>query len=233
MRIDIWSDIICPFCTIGKAELDAALAGFPHADEVTIVPRSFELQPSDGTPRSVEPVVEHLMRKYGISEAQVAAQNDQLAARASGLGLEFNWRGSLAAPTLDAHRLVKLAATVGLAREVETALMTAYFTEGRDISDHAVLREVAEHAGLDAARVAEVLASGEFADAVRADQAEAAALGVRGVPFFVIDGRLGVSGAQPSNTFGRALAQAWATSHPVVEFASETAGDSCGVDGCA
>lgn len=233
MRIDIWSDIICPFCTIGKAELDATLATFAHADDVTIVPRSFELQPGDGTPRPVEPVVEHLVRKYGITEAQVAAQNDQIAARASRLGWEFNWREALAAPTLDAHRLVKLAATVGLAREVETALMAAYFTHGRDVSDHEVLTEVAVTAGLDAGRVAEVLASGEYADAVRADQAEAAALGVRGVPFFVIDGRLGVSGAQTSETFGRALAQAWAASHPVVDLASQTAGDSCGVDGCA
>ena len=232
MRIDIWSDIICPFCTVGKAELDAALAAFPHADEVTIVPRSFELQPSDGTPRVVEPVMEHLTRKYGISETQVAAQNDAIAERASALGLAFDWRHALAAPTLDAHRLVKLAATVGLAREVETALMTAYFSEGRDVSDHAVLAEVGTSSGLDAARVAEVLASDEFADAVRADQREAAELGVRGVPFFVIDGRLGVSGAQASETFGRALAQAWATSHPVTDLTSQTAGDSCGVDGC-
>ena len=212
MRIDIWSDIICPFCTLGKAELDAALATFPHADEVTIVPRSFELQPGNGTDRVAEPVVEHLTRKYGISPQQVAAQNDQIAARASALGLEFNWRTALAAPTLDSHRLVQLAATVGLAREVESALMQAYFTDGRDVSDHAVLTDVATAAGLDAARVAEVLASDEFADAVRADQAEAGRLGVRGVPFFVIDGRLGVSGAQLSDAFEQALARAWAAS---------------------
>lgn len=229
MRIDFWSDIICPFCTIGKAELERALASFPHADQVTIVPRSFQLQPDAAR---VEPVAEHLAHKYGLSAAQVAAQSDQIAARASGLGLEFNWRVALAAPTLDAHRLVKLAATVGRAREVETALMLAYFTEGRDVSDHGVLTEVALAAGLDAARVAEVLASDEFLDAVRADQDEAAQLGVRGVPFFVIEGRFGVSGAQSAEAFAQALTRAWALTHPVVDLGVGVSGPACGPDGC-
>lgn len=229
MRIDIWSDIVCPFCTIGKAELDRALAAFPHADEVTIVPRSFELQPGG---RAAEPVAAHLARKYGMSSAQVEAQSDQIAARAAGLGLRFDWRAALAAPTLDAHRLVKLAGTAGLAREVETALMLAYFSEGRDVSDHGVLADVAGAAGLDGDRVAEVLASDEYADAVAADQAEAARLGVRGVPFFVIDGRFGVSGAQSAETFGEALARAWSSSHPIVDLGVQGTGPACGPDGC-
>nr|NLI49930.1 DsbA family oxidoreductase [Propionibacterium sp.] len=230
MRIEIWSDIVCPFCTIGKAELDKALAAFPHADEVTIVPRSFELQPGGS---AVEPVAEHLAVKYGWSPAQVAAQCDRIDARAAGLGLRYDWRAAIAAPTLDAHRLVKLAATVGLARKVETALMLAHFSEGRDVSDHGVLAEVAVGAGLDANRVAEVLASDEYADAVRADQAEAAALGVRGVPFFVVDGRFGVSGAQSAETFGEALARAWSLTHPIVDLGVQGTGPACGPDGCS
>lgn len=229
MRIDVWTDIICPFCTVGKAELDRALAAFPHADEVTVVPRSFELHP--GAP--VEPTIDYLTRKYRWSPAQLAAQCDHIAARAQGVGLTYNWRPSISAPTLDAHRLVKLAATQGLAREAEDALMLAYFTDARDVSDHGVLREVAAEVGLDAARVDEVLSSEEFADAVAADGAEAKQYGVTGTPFFLIDGKYSLSGAQPAEAFAQALTQVWALTHPVVDLGVAASGPSCGVDGCA
>ena len=229
MRIDVWTDIICPFCTVGNAELDRALASFPHADQVTVVPRSFELHP--GAP--VEPTTDYLTRKYGWPPAQLAAQCDHIAARAESVGLTYHWRPSISAPTLDAHRLVKLAAAQGLAREAERAFMLAYFTDARDVSDHAVLREVAAAVGLDAARIDQVLASDEFADAVAADGAEARQYGVTGTPFFLIDGKYGISGAQPAEAFSRALMQVWAETHPVIDLGSGASGPACGVDGCS
>ena len=201
MRIDVWTDIICPFCTIAKAELDKALASFPHADEVTVVPRSYELHP--GAP--VEPTTEYLEKKYGWSPEQLARQCDHIDASARRLGLTYNWRPSINAPTLDAHRLVKLATTQGLGRPAEDAFMHAYFTDAKDVSDHDVLREVAASVGLDPTRVDEVLASDEFADAVAADSAEARRHGVTGTPFFLIDGKYALSGAQPAEAFGEAL----------------------------
>lgn len=229
MRIDVWTDIVCPFCTIGKAELDKALASFPHADEVTVVPRSFELHPD----APVEPLADYLTRKYGWSPSQLAAKCDHIADRAENVGLRYNWRPSLSAPTRDAHRLVKLAATEGLANEAELAFMLAYFTHAHDVSDHTVLREVAAGLGLDAGRVDAVLASDEFGDAVDADRAQAEALGVRATPFFLIDGTYGLSGAHPAETFGQALAEVWSLTHPVVDLGLAPTGPVCGPQGCA
>ncbi len=231
MRIDVWSDIICPFCTVGKAELERALAAFPHADQVTVVPRAFELHPG----AAVEPTIDYLETKYGWTPAQLAAQCDAIDARARAVGLHYNWRPSISAPTLDAHRLVKLAATQGLERQAEDAFMLAYFTDAADVSDHGVLRRVAASVGLDAAAVDEVLASDAFADAVAADTAEAQAYGVHGTPFFLIDGTYGVSGAQTAAAFGQALTRVWAETHPIVPLLDlgGPAGPSCGPDGCA
>ncbi len=232
MRIDVWTDIICPFCTIAKAELDKALASFPHADEVTVVPRSCELHP--GAP--VEPTTEYLEKKYGWSPEQLARQCDHIDASARRLGLTYNWRPSINAPTLDAHRLVKLATTQGLGRPAEDAFMHAYFTDAKDVSDHDVLREVAASVGLDPTRVDEVLASDEFADAVAADSAEARRHGVTGTPFFLIDGKYALSGAQPAEAFGEALNRVWAETHPVtplIDLGLGEAGPACAPDGCA
>lgn len=233
MRIDVWTDIICPFCTIAKAELDQALASFPHADPVTVVPRSYELHP--GAP--VEPTTQYLEKKYGWSQALVARQCDHIDARARTLGMTYNWRPSINAPTLDAHRLVKLAAAEGLARQAEDAFMHAYFTDAQDVSDHDVLRDVAASVGLDAARVDEVLASDKFADAVAADTAEAQRHGVTGTPFFLIDGQYTISGAQPAEALREALDRVWADTHPIKPLINlgigTAAAPSCGPDGCA
>lgn len=234
MRIDVWTDIICPFCTIAKAELDRAVASFPHADQVSVHPRSYELHP--GAP--VEPTTDYLEKKYGWSSAELAAQCDAIDARARALGLHYNWRPSISAPTRDAHRLVKLASTVRLGREAEDAFMHAYFTDARDVSDHAVLREVAASVGLDAARVDAVLASDEFADAVAADTAEAQQYGVTGTPFFVIDGKYALNGAQPAEVFAQSLARVWAETHPMTPLLDlglpvDPDAPACGPDGCA
>lgn len=233
MRIEVWTDIICPFCTIAKAELEVALASFPHADSVTVVPRSYELHP--GAP--VEPTTEYLEKKYGWSPQQLARQCDHIDARGRHLGLRYNWRPSINAPTLDAHRLVKLAAAQGLARPAEDAFMHAYFTDAKDVSDHAVLREIATSLGLDAARVEQVLASDEFADVVASETAEARRLGVTGTPFFLIDGKYAVSGPQSAEAFAEVLDRVWAETHPVKQLIDLNVGPgaapSCGLDGCA
>jgi predicted DsbA family dithiol-disulfide isomerase len=238
MRIEIWSDVVCPWCYIGKRRLERALAGFPHADEVEVVYRSFELDPSaprheHGGERELTTPV--LARKYGQSEAQMRRMQEQLIATAAEEGLAFRLLENVHTNTVDAHRLLHLALEIGgpaLQRELKEAMLAAYFSRAEDVGDPAVLRRLATGAGLDAARVDEVLAGDEFADAVEADIAQARAYGAGGVPFHVVDGRYGVSGAQPSEVFGQVLERAWSESHPVLETIGGGA-DACGPDGCA
>ncbi|MGN0099372.1 MAG: DsbA family oxidoreductase [Dietzia sp.] len=217
MRIDIWSDVICPFCWIGKRHLEAALESFrdDHPDVgVEVVWRAYELDPSAPRVASDEPgetSAEMLARKYGMSREEAEAGQEQMAARFRDLGLEFDWRSSRVCSTFDAHRLAALAAEHGRADEVDEGLRRAHFSEGRVISDPEVLRRIGVAAGLPADAVDRVLAGDDFADAVRRDVEAARGIGVRGVPFFVFDGRLAVSGAQPVEVFTRALDQALAS----------------------
>lgn len=214
MRIDIWSDVVCPFCWIGKRHLEAALQQFrvEHPEtEVEMVWRAYELDPD--APRLAgdtggESAAEMLSRKYGMSLAEAEAGQEQMAARFRELGLEFNWRTAAICSTFDAHRLAVLAAEHGQADQVDEALRRAHFTEGRTISDPEVLRRIGVEAGLPADQVDSLLAGADFSDRVREDVETARGIGVRGVPFFVFDGRLAVSGAQPVEVFGQALEQA-------------------------
>ena len=236
MRIDIWSDVVCPWCYIGKRRLEKALADFPHPVEVAW--HSFQLDPGSPT-EPVDTVAAHLGRKYGGGEAAGRQMVDRVEAAAAEEGMIWRHHESLRVSTLDAHRLVHLAEAQGgleLQGAVKEALLDAYFAKARNVADHAVLREIATGAGLDAARVDAVLASDEYADAVWADQEQAAAYGASGVPFFVVDGRYGISGAQPPELFARALQQAWDASHPVLQPVGGPAasdGEACGPDGCA
>lgn len=233
MRIEVWSDVICPFCYVGKRELAKALSQFSHADKVEVIWKSFELDRTAAA--EPEDLVEHLMAKYAMSAEQVAAQNDQLAERAAEVGLEFNWRDAKSVNTLDAHRVIKLAATQGLADEATDRLMKAYFTDGEVISDQEVLVRIATEIGLDEARVREVLAGVEFAEEVHADEQEAAGYGISGVPFFLFEGQWAVSGAQPAELFGQALEQVWAeTNKPRLITLGEEfqGGGGCGGGSC-
>jgi len=237
MRIDVWSDVVCPWCAIGKKRLARALAGFAHRDEVEVVFRSFQLDPSAPS-EPTESAREMLSRKYRMSDAQAAEAQDRVSALAAEEGLDFSRHGeSPFVGTADAHRLLHLALAEGGAVQqaaLKDALLHAYFGEARNVADHAVLREVAVAAGLDPARVDEVLAGDEFADAVEADGRQAAAYGATGVPFFVVDQRFGISGAQPVELFAQALERAWAESHPVLETVPGAVdADACGPDGCA
>jgi predicted DsbA family dithiol-disulfide isomerase len=236
LNIDIWSDVVCPFCYIGKRHLELALQDFDHADDVRITWHSFELDPHTKAQPDAD-LVDMIASKYGVTREQAEAQHEQMAAQARAVGLDFNWRDASPGNTFDAHRLIQLAATHGLADAAEERFKKAYFTEGVNVEDHAPLRRMAIEIGLDAQDVDRVLGSDEYADGVRADEARAAELGVRGVPFFVLDSKYGVSGAQPVAAFTQVLNQVWEKEHASAVLvdplaSSGSAAPACGVDGC-
>jgi len=234
MRLDIWSDVVCPWCFIGKRRLEQALASFEHADEVELVWHSFQLDP--GAPAEpVETVAAALGRKYGGGEAAGKQMIDRVEAVAAEEGMVWRHHESLRVGTVDAHRLLHLALAEGgpaLQGRLKEALLTAYFMEAVNVADHAELRRLALDAGLTEDRVEEVLSSQEFHDEVWADQEQAAAYGATGVPFFVVDGKYGISGAQPSETFAGVLDRVWSETHPSIQVLAGDA-DACGPDGCA
>lgn len=233
MLIEIWSDVVCPWCFVGKRRLERALESFEHADAVEVRWRSFQLDPS-APQHGGELTTPVLARKYGRSEDEMRDMQQQLVDLAAEEGLAFRIFETVHTRTIDAHRLLHLALAQGgpaLQDRLKESLLSAYFEDAGDIGDHAVLRREALSAGLDPERVDEVLASQEYADAVEADIDAASDIGISGVPFFVVDRRLAVSGAQPTEVFSQLLERAWADSHPAVEVLQT--GDACGVDGSA
>ena len=236
VKIEIWSDVVCPWCYIGKRRIENALAGFEHADEVEVHWRSFQLDPGAPT-EPTESAAAMIARKYGQSAAGAQQMQDRVEAVAAEEGLVYRLSQTLHLNTVDAHRLIHLAHEQGgneLQGRVKEALLKAYFTDARNVADHAVLREVALAAGLEPTRVDEVLASREFEAEVHADAEQAQAYGATGVPFFVIDQKYGVSGAQPTEVFTQVLEKAWSASHPRIEvLATGDGAEACGPDGCA
>jgi predicted DsbA family dithiol-disulfide isomerase len=208
MEIEIWSDIACPWCYVGKRRLADALAQFEHAGETTVTWRSFELDPEAPLERPGEGAA-HLAEKYGMSLEQARASQAGLAATAAGEGIEMRFDIQRMGRTFDAHRLVHLAAERGIQDAVKERLMHAYFTEGALMSDHATLVALAAEAGLDPEEAGEVLASDRFAAEVRADERDAQRLGISAVPTFVVDRALGVSGAQPAEQLLAFLREGW------------------------
>lgn len=234
MRIDIWSDVVCPWCYIGKRRLEKALEGFAHRDRVELVYHSFQLDPS--APRvPTETAREMLARKYRMTPEQAAETQGRVTSLAAEEGMAWRHAESPFVNTLDAHRLLHLALAEGRQAELKEALMHAYFGEARNVADHAELRKLAVGVGLDEGRVDEVLGSREFEDAVEADVRRAASYGATGVPFYVVDGKYGVSGAQPTELFAQVVQRAWDESHPGLEIVtgSTDEADACGPDGCA
>jgi predicted DsbA family dithiol-disulfide isomerase len=207
VRVDIWADLVCPWCYLGKRRFENALAEFPHADEVEVVHHSFQLDPTFPA-GEVRDQREVLTEKYGMTAEQATKSGLEMEERAAADGLEYNMTGIRMGNTVDAHQILHLGAKHGLADAVMERLYRAHFTEQRSIFTHDSLVELAVEAGLDAAEAREVLESGTYAEAVAADGAEARALGANGVPFFVIDNRYGVSGAQPKEVFAQALTRA-------------------------
>lgn len=219
MKIEVWSDFACPFCYIGEKRLEKAIAGIPSVD---VVFRSFELDPT-ADKNVVSNTVDRFAEKYGLTLDEAAARVEEISELGRAEGIDFRYAETRYTNTFDALRLAKFAQEKGHA-EIIGRLFDAYFTKNLELSDFAVLKKIAAECGLDSAEVDAVLNSDRYAAEVRADEMEAARLGVHGVPFFVIGGKYGLSGAQPIEIIRRA----------VEDYRAETSldGMTCGADGC-
>ena len=209
MRIEVWSDVVCPWCYVGKRNLDAALAAFDHRDGVEVVWRSYELDP-DGPLERKGTYIGRLAKKYGVGEGEARAMTARMVSAGAAAGVELRFDGLRAGNTFHAHRLLHAAKAVGLQAELGERLFAATFTEGEPIGDRDALLKAAVAVGMDEAHAREVLDSGAHGQDVREDEVEAAELGVRGVPFFAFDRRHAVGGAQPPPVLLEVIEKAWA-----------------------
>jgi predicted DsbA family dithiol-disulfide isomerase len=208
MDVEIWSDIACPWCYVGKRRFEAALAAFEHRDDVVVTWRSFELDPQAPVERSVDSAT-HLAQKYGMSRDEALASQRKLTEVAAGDGLDMRFDLARGANTFDAHRLVQLARAQGVQDAMKERLMRAYFTEGERIGDRETLARLALEVGLPEDDVRDVLAGERYATEVREDERTAMALGINAVPFFVVDRRMGAAGAHPPEALGELLRRGW------------------------
>ena len=208
MNVEIWSDIACPWCYVGKRRFEAALGAFEHRDEVTVTWRSFELDPEAPPAREGDNAT-RLARKYGITREQAVASQQNLAEVAAGDGIEMRFEDVRGGNTFDAHRLIHLGAAHGLQEAMTERLFRAHHSEGELVSDHEVLARLAGEVGLPADEVAATLGSDRYGAQVREDETLAARIGIQGVPFFVVDRAIGVSGAQPPDVLGELLKRGW------------------------
>ncbi len=200
MKVEIWSDFVCPFCYIGKRNFEAALNKAGISEEVEIIYRSFELDPYANRDGNL-PAKEMLMKKYQMSEARAAQSLRDLTDSAKAVGLEYHMDQTIQTNTFDAHRLSHYAKEMGKSQTYMEHIFKAHFTEGLHIGDHKVLKMIAEVIGLDANRVSNILAGDDYADDVRADERMAHEVGIHGVPYFLIDGEFTIYGAQPVASF--------------------------------
>jgi predicted DsbA family dithiol-disulfide isomerase len=228
MHIEIWSDIACPWCYVGKRRFEAALAAFEHRDEVKVTWRSFELDPGAPAERE-DDAAGHLASKYGTGREQAERMHAHMTEMAAGEGLEFRFDRLRLGNTFDGHRLVHLAARHGIQDAVKERLFRAYLTEGELIADPTTLKRIGTEAGLPADEIDDLLAGDRFTDEVRDDERTASQLGIGAVPFFVADRALGASGAQSPEVLLDFLRQGWERrpALPVV-----VGGEACGPDGC-
>jgi len=227
VHVEIWSDIACPWCYIGKRRFEAALASYEHRDEVSVTWRSFELDP--GAPAELEvDGATHLAEKYGTTREEALAMQARMTEAAAGDGLDFRFDIARRGNTFDAHRLVHLAAAHGAQDAMKERLMRAYLTEGELISDAAALERLALEVGLPEEEVRGLLVGNRFAAEVREDEQTATRMGINAVPFFVVDRAIGASGAHPPEQLVELLRQARAKNPPIPVTA---AADTCDVDG--
>ncbi len=233
MKIEIWSDIVCPFCYIGKRRIENALKNHPHVDKIEVEWKSFLLNPdmvSDPNKKNVEYLAE--IKGWSIEQAKQITQ--QVVDMAAQEGLEYNMDMAVVANPKDAHRVLQYAKTQGQGDAMKERFLKAYFTEGKNIADFDTITALAVEVGLDANKVKAVLESGEYADKIQYDIYESQQLGVRGVPFFVLDGKYGISGAQHPDVFKDTLDKAWsnyAKEHSPLEMVNSDIGDACDIDG--
>lgn len=237
MRVEVWSDIVCPWCFVGVRHLELALEELGAGDDIDVVLRSYQLAPGART-QSPEEHLAGLARKYGTSVGEMKARQAQIVAAGAQVGIDFRFDRAISGDTFDAHRLLHLALQRGVQSQLKHQLFRAYFTDGKPIADAATLREAAVAAGLDGTEVDTVLAGGAYASAVQADISTARELGITGVPFFLVDGRLALSGAQPPALMAKVLRRALDERRPV-HITDALAGvdtdphAACGPDGCS
>jgi len=232
MKVEIWSDIMCPFCYIGKRQFEKGLQGFAYKDEIEIVWRSFQLHPG----MEYEPgktIHQVLADKKGLPVEQAKQLNEHVTNSARQLGLQYNLDNAIPANTFHAHRLSHLAARFGLQNQMEERLFHAYFSEGKNIGDIATLLDMGMEIGLPEKQVREMLETNAYSDDVNRDLESAVELGIRGVPFFVIDEKYAVSGAQPDGLFKEALETAWKEHQPENRYTDikKTETGTCSLDG--
>jgi len=231
LKVEIWSDYQCPFCYIGKRRFEKALNQFENKSEVEVVFRSFELDPNAKRDNKVN-MYEMLAGKYGMSMEQAKAQTEGIQQQAQAEGLEYHFDKMILTNSLDAHRLLHFAAAKGKEKEMNELLFKAYFTNTLHIGNQEVLTALAAEAGLDPIEAKEMLESDQYTSEVRADQQEGSKLGITGVPFFVINRKYGVSGAQPTDLFLNTLKKAWEEDDSLLLSGNASDGDSCNDDSC-
>ena len=233
MKIEIWSDFVCPFCYIGKRRLEQALEKFPEREHIEIIFKSFELDPYVETNHSIS-IHEALAKKYGIRVEEAKSMNENVIRQAKSVGLEYNFENMSPTNTFRVHRLAKYAETEGKALEMTERLLSAHFIESKRIDDLEHLVQLAEDVGLDREKVLEVLQDEtKYAEEVRRDEQEAGLLGIRGVPFFVINRKYAISGAQPEEVFLKALQKVAEEERPYrLKEIAGNGGLQCNEEGC-
>lgn len=234
MKVEIWSDVMCPFCYIGKRKFEKALNGFEGKEHIEVIWKSFQLDPTTVTDPSLN-TIDHLAEKKGWSKEQARETTAHVSNIAKQVGLDFHFDKAVVANSFDAHRLSHLAKKHGKQNELEEKLFSAYFTEGKNTADHDTLSQIAVEIGLDKHEVDDLLKSELYADKVEEDIDQAQQIGVRGVPFFVLDRKYAVSGAQEPDAFLQALTRAYGEHQkekPLQQLNAEGSADACGPDGC-
>lgn len=233
LKIQIWSDIMCPYCYIGKRRIEGALEQFEHKNAVEIEWKSFQLD-SNFIASEDDDMAEHLATKYQKDKQWAQEMMDSMTENAKNSGLDFHFEKAVMANSFNAHRLLHLAKKHNLSNELEELLFKAYLTDGKDVNNLTTLSELGLQAGLDITEIEAVLQSDTYAKEVKEDILEAQSIGVQGVPFFVLDNKYAVSGAQHVETFVKTLEKVWEEGNFVSKptLLNTTDGDSCGIDGC-
>ncbi len=233
LKIQIWSDVMCPFCYIGKRKIEEALNQFENKESVAIEWKSFQLDPSFvATPN--ENLAEHLAEKYRKDTDWAQTMLENMTENAKNSGLDFHFEKAILANSLNAHRLLHLAKEHKLSNEVKELLFKAYLTDGKNVNDWDTLKEIGLEAGLETAEIEQLINSKDYTKEVLQDQQQAQAIGVTGVPFFVFDNKYAVSGAQSTDVFLKTLEKTWEDGKFTIPIKIQNTAEanSCGIDGC-
>lgn len=226
MKVEIWSDIVCPFCYIGKKRLEQALASFPHRDEVEIIWKSYQLHPQFPRDAAGIPAIEYIKNVKGLTKEETLGMMQQVQSIGKSLEIDFDFEKSLIVNTLNGHRLIHFAQEQGLGNILKERLLKAHFSEGVDVNDTNTLVNLAAEVGMDKKEVEEMLHSDRFTYEVSQDIQEGVNLGLRGVPFFVFNQKFGIAGAQPLEMFEQTLRQAYEDAKTII-IMNDNEGPSC------